>query len=61
MKPFRLAAEYVVLIAWAFEMETLSELAEQIEYDEGLSAVEKRALEGYVNARERSLGRSFDT
>jgi len=56
-KPFRLPAEYVILIAWAFDYDTLAGLAEQVAYDERLSATERLGLEGYLDARERILQR----
>ena len=56
-KPFRLAAEYVILISWCFDYDTLAGLAEQVAYDERLNAPERLGLEGYIDARERILQR----
>ena len=54
-RPFRLAAEYVVLISWSFDYDTLIGIAEQVEYDDRLTDIEKLGLESYITARENVL------
>ena len=56
-QPFRLASEYVILISWAFDYDTLVGIAEQVEYDTRLSPVDRLGLETYITAREDILKR----